>query len=379
VTPPPEDDDFKRTRFIGAGWTPEAAPGPDVAHYLVAVAGAEPGRRVEIGAEPITIGRDTRQTLVFAADNEVSRLHARVSMVNGEVVAEDLGSTNGTFVDAQKITAPVTLREGGVLQVGHQILKYERRSRSDVERTRELDRDLLKARNYVYSLLPAPLDAGTVRTDWCFVPSAHLGGDAFGYYWLDPGTFVFYLIDVSGHGIGAAMHSVTVLNVLRQRALPQVDFENPGQVLSTLNTRFQMDAHNGMYFTMWYGVYRTSDRTLVYASAGHHPAYVVEPGRRTAHPLGTPALMIGAMPDREYQVQQATIPPASALYLFSDGVFEIVTKDQQRWALSDFLPLLVEPPRPGTPETERLFHAVMQAAAPGPLEDDFSLMVVTFP
>ena len=70
------------------------------------------------------------------------------------------------------------------------------------------------------------------------------------------------------------MHSVTVLNVLRQRALPNVDFRNPSEVLANLNDMFQMDSHNGLLFTMWYGVYRTDDRVLTYGSAGHHPAYL---------------------------------------------------------------------------------------------------------
>ena len=159
----------------------------------------------------------------------------------------------------------------------------------------ELDRDLARASHYVHSLLPAPIVSGPVLAEWCFVPSAQLGGDAFGYDWLDPGTFVFYLIDVSGHGAGSAMHSVTVLNVLRQRALPDVDFADPAKVLSSLNLRFPMVSHNDLFFTMWYGVYHPDARTLVYGSAGHHPAYLVGPDRtradsspRVASPLPFP-------------------------------------------------------------------------------------------
>jgi sigma-B regulation protein RsbU (phosphoserine phosphatase) len=174
------------------------------------------------------------------------------------------------------------------------------------------------------------------------------------------------------------MHSVTVLNVLRQRALPNVDFRNPAEVLASLNTRFQMDGHNGMYFTMWYGVYDKRDRTLSYGSGGHHPAYLIPPDRRESQPLGSPALMVGALPISEYEVHRTTVPAGSALYLFSDGVFDIQTKDQEQWSQSDFLPLLLEPPLPGTPEPERLYQAVRQAARPGPFDDDFSLMVVTF-
>jgi sigma-B regulation protein RsbU (phosphoserine phosphatase) len=312
------------------------------------------------------------------ADTDVSRLHARAALVSGEVVVEDLGSTNGTFLDGQRVTKPVKLAEGSVLRVGNHFLRYERRSRREVEKAHELERDLRLARDYVLSLLPAPIDAGPIRADWRFVPSMQLGGDALGYYWLSPDTFVFYLIDVSGHGVASAMHSVTAVNVLRQRALPGVDFANPAAVLSSHNSRFQMDSHGGLYLTMWYGVYSTANRTLTYGSAGHHQAYLVPSDKRGAEPLGMPALMIGAMPDVEYDVGQAPVAAGSALYLFSDGVFEIVTQDTSRWALSDFEPLLREPALPGISESERLYRAVRQAAAPGPLEDDASLMVLTF-
>jgi serine phosphatase RsbU (regulator of sigma subunit) len=370
------DDEIQYT-IVATG--PGGLFAPDaVGHYLLAVEGAAKGKRVEVGAEPVTIGRGAQQTLVFAADAAVSRTHARVSLVGTEVIAEDLGSTNGTFVDEQRLTEPVTLRDGNVLRVGQQLLRYERRSRADVKRAQDLERDLQRASKYVLATLPERLDTGPVRTDWTYLPSAQLGGDAFGYYWLDPDRFVFYLLDVSGHGVGSAMHSVTIMNVLRQRVLPQVDFGNPADVLSSLNAKFQMESHNGMYFTMWYGVYRTSARTLVYSSGGHHPAFLVPPARNMSHPLGSPAVMIGMLPDQTYQVQQTTVPPGSVLYLFSDGAYEIATDDQRRWELSDFTPHLLEPPVTGTTETQRLYTIVRRAARPGLLDDDFSLLAVTF-
>ena len=71
------------------------------------------------------------------------------------------------------------------------------------------------------------------------------------------------------------------------------------------------------------------------------------------------------------------------MYLFSDGLYEIVTKDQQRWALTDLLPLLLggaadAPDVAKVTEAERVYNAVRAVAAPGPLDDDVSLVVVTF-
>jgi sigma-B regulation protein RsbU (phosphoserine phosphatase) len=128
-----------------------------------------------------------------------------------------------------------------------------------------------EAAAYVRSLLPAPLE-GSITIDSRFVPSQHLGGDCFDYYWLDPDYLAIYLLDVSGHGLGAALPSVSVLNMLRAQSMGDVNFYQPSQVLTALNEAFQMDSQNAKYFTIWYGVYNQTKQQLVYSSAGHPPA-----------------------------------------------------------------------------------------------------------
>lgn len=373
------DDEFERT-IINVRKRPSgiAPPAEEIGHYLLASKAGEPPRRVEVGAQPITIGRDPKQALALA-DTEVSRLHARVFLSKGAAVVEDMGSTNGTFLDGRRLTVPVELKLGAVLRLGSYAITYERRSRRDVDRAEDLDRDLQRAGEYVLALLPPPVLDGPVRADWRFVPSAHLGGDAFGYNWLDPDTFLFYLVDVAGHGAKSAMHSVTVLNLLRQRALPGIDFADPSSVLASLNERFQMDTHGGLLFTMWYGVYSVRNRTVTFSAAGHHPAYLIAPDKSASVPLGLPALMIGAMPGLEFDVRQATVPAGGSICLFSDGVFEVVTTDQTQWTLNDFEPLLIEPALPGVSEADRLFRAVKRVTGQRPFDDDASLVVLTFP
>ena len=198
----------------------------DRGHYLVVDHGEESGQIFELGTQPLTIGREAGRDIVLA-DSNVSRRHAQICLADGEALVWDLGSTNGTFVDGRRITTPTRMSDGSVLQVGSKKLKYERRSRRDVEREQELSRDLDKASKYVLSLLPAPIIGDRVAVEWLYLPSARLGGDAFGYDWIDPETFGVFVVDVSGHGIGASMHSVSVLNVLRRRALPGTDFKDP--------------------------------------------------------------------------------------------------------------------------------------------------------
>jgi serine phosphatase RsbU (regulator of sigma subunit) len=169
-----------------------------------------------------------------------------------------------------------------------------------------------------------------------------------------------------------------VLNVLRQRALPGVDFRNPAQVLASLNDRFPMSDHNGLYFTMWYGVYDTATRVLSFGTAGHGPAILVPPDKSTSERLGMSALMIGMLPLQTYDVQQVSVPPASTLFVFSDGAYEIETKDGEQWDLDAFVRVLTAASTPGITEPERAYQAIRAVVRDGPLEDDFSLVALTF-
>ncbi len=182
--------------------------------------------------------------------------------------------------------------------------------------------DLTEAAKYVASLLPEPLD-GPVRARWRFVPSASLGGDAFGYHWLDDDHFGLYLLDVSGHGVGAALLGVSVLNILRAQSLRHTDFRDPGQVLTALGRAFGFDDHGGKYFTIWYGVFQPSTRVLAYAAGGHPPALFVPPGGGAARWLASTGPMPGYSTEMVFPSVRVEAPPGSRLLLYSDGVYEI--------------------------------------------------------
>jgi serine phosphatase RsbU (regulator of sigma subunit) len=373
----PEENFDDRTRIIRRDDTIPVGVQEEFGHYLVVISGAGLGRRVKLDSEAIVIGRDAQAGLVLSSP-DVSRRHCQVELTKGEVVATDLRSTNGTYIDGKKIDGPTPLPDGSILEIGQQVVKHERRSAREVQEAQELDRDLEGARNYGLSLLPPPITAGPVQTEWFIVPSAKVGGDAFGYAELDGGGFMSFLFDVSGHGIGAALLSVSILNVLRQRALPGTDFHRPGQVLATLNNMFRMEDHNDMFFTMWYGVYDRAKRKLTYASAGHHPAYLVSADRKSAAPLKTDGPIVGMLENRKFDEATADIPKGASLHVFSDGVFEIENKSGVQLGLNEFLPTLNQGAVEGRSEPQRIYQSVRATARPGPLDDDFSYLVVKY-
>jgi len=245
------------------------------------------------------------------------------------------------------------------------------------EVAKRLDAELAAAADYVKKLLPKPISGDVLSTDWRFVPSASLGGDFFGYHWLDEDHFIVYLLDVCGHGIGAALLSVSAINVIRSQTLPNTDFRRPDQVLTGLNEAFQMANHNGMYFTIWYGVYNKRSRMLVYASAGHPPALLVGSGGTKT--LRTPNMIVGAFEKMAYQSDSIEIESQSRLYVFSDGAYEIrMSPDNTMWTFESFAELMASPPRDKIPPLKRLWEFAARAMGPKGLYDDFSILEITF-
>lgn len=240
--------------------------------------------------------------------------------------------------------------------------------------------ELAEAAEYVRSLLPNPLD-GDVKTDWQFITSTSLGGDSFGYHWLDDDHFAMYLLDVCGHGVGAALLSISAMNVLRSQNLPDTDFYDPAGVLERLNSVFDMEQHNNMYFTIWYGVYTKSKRQITYSSGGHPPAILItgEGGEKIdVKELETPGMIIGGMPDMKYQNASVDVQALSRLYIFSDGVYEIKKPDETMWDYEEFVQLLIASSQQEKSNAEDIYRSVLEINGSDDLEDDFSMIRVTF-
>ena len=261
---------------------------------------------------------------------------------------------------------------------------HARANRAQMERDaafNALRAELDSAAHYVQSLIPEPVD-GRVRTRWSFVPSASLGGDSFGYHWISEDRLAVYLLDVCGHGVGPALLSVSVMNALQVNALGGADPNDPGAVLTALNEMFPMTKHNGMFFTMWYGVADLATRTLRYGSGGHPPALLAMPDgsdRRLGGDDPVSGPMIGAFPGLTYGSAEVPLPSSARLYLYSDGIHELMRADGTLWSLEEFLQGASSEARGPDGAVERLVARSRQWQGRDDFEDDVSVLEVVFP
>lgn len=244
-----------------------------------------------------------------------------------------------------------------------------------------LNENLDDAAIYVKTILPKPIYNGAVVSEWEFIPSESLGGDAFGYNWLDQDHFAIFLLDVSGHGVSAALLSATIMNVLRSNALPEVDFREPDKVLSALNRAFPSEDNNDMFFTIWYGVYNKSTRILSYSSAGHPPALLYINSNRKNQPhieLGTKNNVIGGFENLKYTKDNFILARSSSLYVFSDGVYEFLQKDGSRWKYKEFIDHMSFMQSKKDGDLDYIVRTIKKLNRREIFEDDFTLLKIYF-
>lgn len=253
-----------------------------------------------------------------------------------------------------------------------------------------LEVELQEAADYVQSLIPTTLKPPSldVQIQSYFAPSLKLGGDFFDFHWLDADHLRVYLMDTAGHGLRAAFFSMSVQHFLKSmtRSNATIDLYDPAQVLQALNDRFQMEDHHNQYVTVWYGVFDRRTRQLTYGNAGHPPAALMNPALPAAAACQTfPATgpPVGILPFSRYRSRTCTVAPGSTLYVFSDGLYEVipmeeVDPEEEPYGYREFLAVLQDFERSGSGDLTQILQQVLEETGKTEFPDDRSLVQVKF-
>lgn len=263
----------------------------------------------------------------------------------------------------------------------HLSLKYSqealaRKNKALGKAKKKIVEDIQRASDHIMSILPRELDNEFVKTDWKFQPSKFLSGDTFGYHFIGNNKFAFYVIDVCGHGVGPALHSVSVINTIRNQTLPNTNFESPAEVLNALNIAYDMFDHNNLFFTIWYGVYDISKKSLRYSSGGHPPAllFAVDGSKDLAEKCP----MVGGVQEFEFTESTIQLGTGSVLYIFTDGAFEVKSPNGEMFLDEHLKSFLVEYQNSEENEINLLYNHLLEYSEKEELDDDFTMLKVRF-
>ncbi|WP_462320476.1 PP2C family protein-serine/threonine phosphatase, partial [Halochromatium sp.] len=281
------------------------------------------------------------------------------------------------------------------LQVGIRILSLEDRlseqnhhlkqQRDALNQAYEqIQNDLAAAARIQRDLLPisskpmAPL-AGA----WLFLPAAHVSGDSFNFVPLSDQLIGFYLLDVSGHGIPAALMSTGVSHSLVPLSgivgLPE-DYLDPGHLLAKLNRELCRPAGEMTnYATMIYGVIDRYSGEGQIAIAGHPPPMILRQGGRIDI-LDTGGLPVGMFDQADYDNQTFALGAGDRIILYSDGITECFDATGRAFDLERFqTALLAQAEAPATVALEQLEAQIRAWRGAAPFDDDISLFMIERP
>jgi phosphoserine phosphatase RsbU/P len=259
---------------------------------------------------------------------------------------------------------------------------------SQLQSTHKLIEDDLRAAAWMQqNLLPPPsLKANGIRCHWQFEPSGYVAGDIFNFFAMDDQEVGFYLLDVSGHGVPAAMLSVTLSMILTPdpaRGSPlrslnpetrQAETLRPDAVIRLLNRRFQ--SSDEQYFTMIYGSIDTASSTLRLAQAGH-PAPILIGSEGQLSILGTGGMPLGLWPEIEFDSLELPVAAGDRLLLYSDGVTECLNECGEAFGEKRLLNYLSHRTSEPTDELlQGLLHELREWRKRAGSGDDISLLAI---
>ena len=210
-----------------------------------------------------------------------------------------------------------------------------------------MHRDLEAAAKIQQSFLPTKLpECDEVEFAWKYVPCDELAGDTLNVFYLDKEHIGLYLLDVSGHGVSAALLSVNLSRALnpnpgQSNLLKELTPESPGykivqpeDVAERLNQRFPLDVNTGQYFTMQYGQLNIESKVFKFFSAGHPPMIQIKKDGSSkavkvrSMPIG---FVVGA--GKIYKEQILNLATGDRLYLYSDGIIEAMNPEREQFGV----------------------------------------------
>ena len=188
-------------------------------------------------------------------------------------------------------------------------------------------------------------------------PANALGGDVLNHFMLDDHHLAFYLIDVVGHGVSAALNAfrlskTLVVNDEKQSVLyKEQQLRAPGEVAAVLNEQF-FDPHStSQYFTMVYGVLNVLSGEGIFCQAGSPSPVICSPDGECVD-AGHGGFPVGLIDNASFDEYRFTLQPGQRLFIFSDGFVELDPEN--------------------CPGQQHRFNALLSTTAQQPLPDAIS-------
>ena len=200
--------------------------------------------------------------------------------------------------------------------------------------------DELKRVGYIQSsLLPknSPVidgyDFGVV-----FISTKYASGDYYDFIDASEGNLGIVLADVSGHGTPAAVIMAMTRAIMRSYTL---GVTSSSDVLSMVNEVLCDNIYTKDFVTMFYLVLNIEKDSINYSSAGHHPVLFYDASEFMVKKLSVGGLLLGIFKEQEYEEKVLTLDTGDILFLYTDGLIEVINKDNEQYGYDRLLSKII--------------------------------------
>ena len=238
---------------------------------------------------------------------------------------------DGVEVPLDISLSPIQVTTGPlVIAAVRDVTQRQRNERHLRDAHHRIKRDLDSAAAVQRSLLPKTLArVNGIHFAWAFEPCETLAGDSFNVFMVDDDHVALYLLDVSGHGIAAALQAVALTRVLASRPWPISALRrilSPAEVAEALNREFPIDPETWQYFTFLCATLDVRSSELRFTSAGH-PGPIYVPCSGGPATVDAPGFPIGLFPETSYEEHSLKLKVGDRVYFYSDGATDAIDSD----------------------------------------------------
>lgn len=186
--------------------------------------------------------------------------------------------------------------------------------------TRErIERDIEIARQLQFQFLPQNLpQIRRLEVATLCRPAYEVGGDYYDFIEMDKNRLGLVIADVSGKGIPAAFYMTMIKGIIQSRAFEEVA---PRDLLKQINWVIYKNTGMNTFVTLFYAIIDVEQATIVYSNAGHNPPLIISRSGQSRE-LSCGGMVLGVMPQPDYQEETVKLSDGDLLVLYTDGVIE---------------------------------------------------------
>jgi sigma-B regulation protein RsbU (phosphoserine phosphatase) len=229
------------------------------------------------------------------------------------------------------ITKPYDKQELRIKVKNHLAL-YEARKEIEI-RNKVMAREMEMASQLQRSLLPEDFPTcDNVAFSALYKPVSPAGGDFYDVIELGPSRIGFAEVDVSGHGVAAAMVGAMFKMAFQSFARTT---NSPAELLKVINDQMFGILPDSDFLTVFYGVINLETLELVYTNAGHPRPFLFRPSEGAFQELEIGGPLVGALSGMDYEDGRVQLEIGDRILVFTDGVTETLS-DTDDNSLDDF-------------------------------------------